>query len=303
MMNRAYQFFFGNLITKIVSILVAIALWVIVLSSKKIDLMKDIPLAVVTSSDVVVANDLPDRVTFQLTGPQAFRRAVQERNESPIKINLAGVKPGTVTYTFSSDDVHLPLGMKVGPINPPSVRIRLEPVRFITVKVRADLRGEPEKGFRISKVEVRPSEVQLRGARAALANISELIAAPVDVAGINKSMTTPLSFEVSHLGVSLDGPPPVLSVDVEPINPNFRLKNVTVRVLSGLKYTLSDPAVTVFVRASPEDLRALDHSRVYAEIDLRGQKKGKYTVNLKVNAPKAIGILRVVPEKVQVTLY
>lgn len=303
MIQKVFAFLFDNLTTKIVSVLVAIVLWIVVLSSRNVDISKDVPLEVITSSEVVVGNELPDRITFQLSGPKAFRRAVQERNEAPIRINLTGVKPGTVSYSFSPEDIRLPLGMKVASISPANIRVKLETMRYTHVKVRADIRGEPEKGYRIIRTEVSPEQVQIKGSKTQLSNINEIVSVPVNINGATQDIKQPLSFELSHLGVSIEGPTPTLTVRVEPVSPNFRLRNVGVKVLSPHAYKLSDSAVTVFVRASPEDLKSLDHNRVFAEIDLRGQKKGKYTIGVKVNTPKSMSVIRVVPDKIDVTLY
>jgi len=58
----------------------------------------------------------------------------------------------------------------------------------------------------------------------------------------------------------------------------------------------------VLVRASPRDLKLLDKSRVYAVIDMRGKGKGKYTEAVKVSLPDGVGLVKVVPERVEVNL-
>ena len=90
---------------------------------------------------------------------------------------------------------------------------------------------------------------------------------------------------------------------MEPISANFKIKNVDVRVLSNHKVQIQDRTVTILVRATQRDLKTLDRSRVYAEADLRGKEVGKHLVPVKVTVPENIGIVRVIPDKVDVTLY
>jgi YbbR domain-containing protein len=92
-------------------------------------------------------------------------------------------------------------------------------------------------------------------------------------------------------------------VEIEPVSANFRIKNVDVRVLSSFKVKLDEKAVSVLVRADPKDLKALNQSRLYGVVDLKGRPKGKYTEAVKITLPEGVGLVKVVPEKVNVTLY
>jgi len=303
MVNKFSNLFFDNFATKLASVFIALVLWIIVLFSRSVDISKDIPIQIVTAPEVVVANDIPDRLTFQLSGPKIFLRVVQERAELPIKINLSGMKPGNVTYSIPTEDVRWPPGMHVNSVIPPTLHIRLETIRHGSVKARPDLRGTPAPGYRIARTEIQPPEISIKGARAAVGSLNELVSNPVIVEGLSKTLKQPLTFETSHLGVETEGQAPSVTVVIEPVSPNFKLHNVGVKVLSAHKVQLSDASVTVFVRATADDMKTLDHSQVFSEIDLRGQKKGKYQIPIKITAPKNIGIVKVLPEKVTVTLY
>lgn len=301
--RKLFNAIFDHFATKMISIFVAVVLWIVVLSSRNVEIAKEVPLEIVTSPEITSGTEVPEHILFQLSGPKAFRRALIERPEVPIKVNLAGAKVGTVTYNFSPEDIRLPLGVKVLAISPPSIRLKLEPVRYAVLPVRADIRGVPDPGYKIIKAEVKPPQMKLKGSRAQLATITEVVSNPVDITGSKRSVDYPLTFELTHLGIQFEGPPPILRLELEPITPNFRLKNVNIRVLSAHKVKLNENTVTVFIRAAQEDLKLLDHARVFAEIDLRGQKKGKYTSTVKVNTPRSVSVIKVVPDQVEVTLY
>ena len=59
----------------------------IVLGSRTIEVTKEVPVEIVNSAEVVPATDTPDHVTFRLTGPKAFLRAILDRREEPIRLN------------------------------------------------------------------------------------------------------------------------------------------------------------------------------------------------------------------------
>src|SRR5689334_22531141 len=107
MTDRIWTALTSNLATKLISLAIAIVLWIVVLGSRNVEVTKEIPLEVITPADIVPSNDIPDRIAFRLSGPKAFLRAVLDRREEPIRVNLSGAKPGLVTYRFFSDNIRV----------------------------------------------------------------------------------------------------------------------------------------------------------------------------------------------------
>lgn len=293
----------SNVSAKIVSVAIAIVLWFIVLGSRNVEVTKEVPLEVITPSELVPANEIPEKIAFRLSGPKAFLRAILDRREDPIRVNLSGAKPGLVTYRFFSDNIHVPIGVKVLSINPTAILIKLEPLKRREIPVKVEMRGIPPEGYKVTRSEIRPATVRLKGAESRVDSISEIPMIPIDVSEFRQGMEREVSLELSRYGVQLDGPLPRVKIDVEPASANYRIKNVDIRVLTTYKYKLDEKSVSVFVRASPQDLRSLDRSRVYAVVDLRGKKRGSHSVPVKITLPENIGLVRVLPEKVNVTLH
>ena len=301
--EQVWLLFTANLGTKLISIAIAVVLWMIVLGSRNVEATKEIPLEIITPSDIVIANDIPDHIAFRLSGPKAFLRTVLDRKEDPIRVNLSGAKPGLVTYRFFSDNIRVPIGVKVATINPASVVIKLEPLKRREVPVKLELRGAMPDGFRIAKTEVHPSVVRVKGAESRLESLTEIISSPVDVSALKANLDAEVPLDLSRYNVVLDGPPPHVLIEVEPMSANFRIRNVDVRVQSSLKFKLDQKSVSVLVRADPKDLKTLSHGKIYGVVDLEGKPKGKYTENVKVILPEGVGLVKVVPERVGVTLY
>src|SRR5947209_20568335 len=153
--DYAWRSVVSNPGTKIISVIIAAVLWIIVLGSRNVEVTKEIPVEVITSGDVVVANEIPEKIGFRLSGPKAFLRAILDRREEPIRVNMSGAKPGLVTYRFFSDNIRVPIGVKVLSVNPTAILIKLEYVKRREVPVRPTLQGMPSEGYRISKAEVR----------------------------------------------------------------------------------------------------------------------------------------------------
>ncbi|OFZ21715.1 MAG: hypothetical protein A2X94_15605 [Bdellovibrionales bacterium GWB1_55_8] len=302
-LEKLWALLMANTGAKIISVLIAVVLWVVVLGSRNVEATKEIPLEVVTPANVLVANDVPDKIAFRLSGPKAFLRAVLDRRDDPIRVNLAGAKPGLVTYRFFSDNIRLPIGVKVLSIMPASIPIRLEALKHRDVPLKVDIKGVPPEGFRVAKVAIEPEVVRLKGAESRINTITQIATAPIDVSELKQSFEREVALDLFGQGVQVDGPLPKVRVEIEAISANFRIKNVDIRVLSSYKIRLEEKTVTVFVRVDPKDLKSLDRNSVFAVVDLQGKPKGKYIEPIRVKLPEGVGLVRVVPERAQVTLY
>ena len=304
LLERFINLVTANLGTKLISIAVAVVLWAVVLGSRNVEATKEIPLEIVTPADIVPANEIPEKVAFRLSGPKAFLRAILDRREDPIRVNLAGAKPGLVTYRFFSDNIRLPIGVKVQSINPTAILVKLEYLKRRDIPVKPVLRGVAPEGYRVTKVTVRPETVRIKGAESRVDGITEIPTVPIDLSTTPRSgAEREVGLDFSRFGVQLDSPLPRVNVEFEALSANFRIKNVDIRVRSSYKVRLEEKSVTVLVRADSSSLQELDRTKVFAEVDLSGKPKGKYTESVKVSLPDDVGLVRVVPEKVNVTLY
>ena len=287
---------------KLISVGIAIVLWGIVLGSRNVEVTKEIPLEVLTSPDVVSSNEIPDRISFRLSGPKAFLRSILDRREDPIRVNLVGAKPALVTYRFFSDNIRLPIGVKVLSINPTAILIKLEYLKRKEVPVRIELRGSPPEGLRVVKAEVRPDTITIKGAESRVNVMTEVPTVPIDLGILKKNLDREVSLDLSRFNVQLDGELPRAYVELEPISANFRIKNVDIQVLSSYKVTLEEKSVTVMVRATPDEIKELKREQVFGVADLSGKPRGTYSVPVKVTLPKNIGLVKVIPDHVKVIL-
>lgn len=303
MLERIWEVVSVNLGTKLISVAIAVVLWFIVLGSRNVEVTKEVPLEVITPADIIPANEVPEKISFRLSGPKAFLRAVLDRREDPIRVNLSGAKPGLVTYRFFSDNIRVPIGVKVLSINPTAILIKLEYLKRKDVPVKAVLRGNPPEGYRVARVTMKPDVVRIKGAESRVDALTEIPTVPVDVSGLKQSVEREVALDIAKGNVQVDSSLPKMQVDIEAMSPNFRIRNVDIRVLASHKYRIDERTVTVLVRADPKDLKSLDKSKVYAVVDLTGKPKGKHTEAVRVTLPDDVALVKVIPDKVEVTLY
>lgn len=208
-----------------------------------------------------------------------------------------------MTYRFFSDNIRLPIGVKVLSINPTAILVKLEYVKKREVPVRAEIRGAPPEGYHVTKVTTNPDVIRIKGAESRVDSISDLSTMPIDVSSQKATFEKEASFDLGRYNIQLDSPAPHVTVEIAAGSANFRIKNVDIRVKSSLKARLDEKSVTVLVRAEQKSLNTLDRTRIFAVVDLTGKPKGKYTVPVKVTVPDEIGLVKIIPDKVNVTLY
>ena len=303
LLDYVYKTFTYNIGTKLISVLLAFILWGIVLGSRNIEVIKEIPIELITPSDVMPSSEVPEKIAFRLSGPKAFLRSILDRRDEPIKVNLMGVKPALVTYRFFADNIRVPIGVKVMSVTPTAILIKLESVKMKDVPVRVETRGVLPEGYRLAQVNVNPEIVRLKGPESKIESVSEVSTVPIDISSLKRNFEKDVNLDLSRLGVQLEGPPPRVNVEVQPTSANFSVKNVDIRVISSYKVKLEEKAVTVLLRATPQDMESLDRSHIFAEVDMTGKEKGKYIEPIRISLPKEMGLVRVIPEKVHVTLY
>ena len=292
-----------NFGTECISVIIAIVLWVVVLGSRNVEVTKDIPLEVITPTELVASNDIPDHVSFRLSGPKAFLRAILDRREDPIRVNLSGSKPGLVTYRFFSDNIRVPIGVKILGINPTAIVIKLEPIKHKEVPVKVEVQGAPPEGYRLTHIQVVPETVKIKGAESKVDATAELRTSPIDLSEVRQTTEKEAPFELGHYGVLIDGKLPKVKITIEALAANYRIKNIDIHVASSYKVRVDDKDVTVLIRADAAELKSLDRSQVFGNVDLTGKPKGTYNMPVKVTLPPNVSLVKVLPEKVTITLY
>jgi YbbR domain-containing protein len=291
-----------NIGAKLFSFFLAMVLWGVVLGSRSMEVTKEIPLEIVTNGELTPANEIPDRIAFKLSGPKAFLRAILDRREDPIRVNLAGAKSGLVTYRFFSDNIHLPIGVKVLSITPSSILIKLEQTKRREVPVQLELRGEPPEGYQLIRSEVRPEKIKIVGAESRVDSVVNISTLPVDVSSIRATGEKEVDLDLERQQVKLEGQAPRVFFQVEPIPANFRIRNVEVRVLSNHRARVEERTISLHVRAESKVLQNLDRSQVFGVVDLRGRAKGKYNEAVRVTLPDGVVAVKTIPERVNIVL-
>jgi len=150
-------------------------------------------------------------------GPRAALRKISSK-DMEYSVNLEGAKPGQAVYLVDETTLVLPQGARILSRSPATIELEFERKGRKSVRVTADLEGEPAPGFLLSEVSIDPPRVWLEGARSKVLRLSEVMTETVDVAGLNQPLEREvrLLLGVDHIWVEA-GKPIKLRIRVDPI--------------------------------------------------------------------------------------
>ena len=179
---RAYQIRYALL-----ALVISAVLWATNHGSSKIERSFDI--AVVFEGipeDLVITEKSAELINIRVLAPRSALREISP-NDMEYGLALEGAKPGKAIYLVDETTLDLPPGARVLSRSPATIELELERRGRKSVRVAADLDGEPAEGFVLSEVELDPPRVWLAGARSEVLRLSEVVTETIDVAGLEES--------------------------------------------------------------------------------------------------------------------
>lgn len=205
MSDFVQRVFIHNAGTKIISLLLAVGLWVAVARD---------PIAEVEMTVPIEFQNIPDRleidsanstqVQIRIRGPE---REIHQLRAADVhaEINLATVQPGERTFDLSSRQIRVPQDLEVVQIIPGQFHLSFDTRETRTVAVRPRVTGNFASGIRVAQVTADPTTVTISGPQRRVEAIDAAITDPVDASGVmtratfltHAYVTDPL-IQVSH---------------------------------------------------------------------------------------------------------
>ena len=174
---------------KIVSIVLALALWLVLVPADKI-------LSEKTVTVPLEVRDIPDNMeiversvsTVDVT-VRAPSRILDQITPSTLaaRLDLERATVYQLEYPLNKSIISLPLGADVIEVRPSKVQIKLELTKEATLDVHPSVRGKVAAGFRIAKIDVDPKEVSVSGPESKVRTKDAVTTAPVDITDLDRT--------------------------------------------------------------------------------------------------------------------
>jgi YbbR domain-containing protein len=291
---------------KILSLGLAIMLWVVIAGEETVERGLRVPLEFQQfPAGLELQTEAPSLVDVRVRGASGTLSRMGPGDIVAV-LDLRSARPGQRLYQLTPEQVRVPFGVQVVQVTPPTVALVFEQSASKLVPVTPAIEGNPAPGFVIGKPSTQPATVEVIGPQSAVERVTEALTEPVLVAGATQNVIESVTVGFENPSLRLKNPRaavvtvPVLPGPVERALPDrpVHMRNLA----TNLTAQVSPTAVHVIVRGSRQGLSRVDREAVSAFVDLAGLGPGEYVLGVRVDAPQEAGVARIVPETVEVRI-
>ncbi len=295
--------FHQNLGLRIISLLLAIGLWIFVNAGQHSSFAAfSIPVSYRgLPPGFVITNEHPDFVKIQLSGPQTLLSLV-DPSRLTLKLDLSGVGVGQASFKIGLESFNVPRGTAVTSISPSQIVLDVDKIVTRNLPVHVVVNGTPADGYRIGSIETTPPQVEARAPSRELAGVETIDTEAVDVAGM--SSETQHAAAITSRGVMMRVDPAEVMVKIEfaPVIVTRQFHGVPVTVRdTQYQSSLRPPRINLMLRGAKPEVGKLNLSgAVYVDAD--GVEPGTYNMPVQVQLPQGVESLHIWPDKVRITI-
>jgi YbbR domain-containing protein len=282
--------------------LLAIALWFAVSGEERTETSLNMTLEIVNlHQNLMVTSEVPPAIQVRVVGPRSIiNNLAQSRLTTTLDLN--GYQSGRHTFSLGPNSFSLPRGVQVIRIQPNPVNLTLAATITLTLPIKPVLENSPAEGYELVSAHTRPAQVTVKGPAPELAELKFIPTLPIDLSFLKEPtvIATDLDFKNLHLALK-DSVPILADIQIGP-------KTIT-RTFSGIPI-LSDPQeakvspaqVTLTIRGPWPQVQGLKAEDLKARVDTRNLAPGRHRVNVSVELPGGVSLVRSRPAIVTVTL-
>lgn len=176
-MKKAFSFL-DRFKLHLLSLLVAIGLWMLVHGQGQGSLTMEVPLQVRGLPEgMMIVNDLPDGVRITVTGLQSRLKEFQARAFF-IPVDASDItSPGVVHRALQISEIQLPVGLRIEKAKPDTLELQVDRKIHRLIPVHAIF--ELPAGWKVKSVMVEPDKVELSGPEVWLGSLPEVQTNPI----------------------------------------------------------------------------------------------------------------------------
>jgi YbbR domain-containing protein len=204
----------------LLAVLIALVLWGMAHGSSSIERGFDIPVVIHDLPERLVVTDLSaDVVNIRVLGSRAALRDI-DPGQMEYTLDVGDAQAGTGVYEVDLSVLALPRNVRIVSRSPASLEVKFEGRSRKSVRVRADIEGEPAAGFVLGQVEVVPPRVWLQGARSDVLRLSEVVTEVIDVTGLDQPAEREVKLSLGAGRVWMEETGPVkVKIPIGPVPP------------------------------------------------------------------------------------
>src|SRR5271165_805095 len=198
-----------NLGLKLISLGLAVGLWLAVSRDPVAEVAVDVPIEFhnIPQNLEISSENIP-KAQIRLRGPQ---RVVHNLRPSDVyaEIELGSLKPGERTFDLTAQQIHQPSELEVVQVVPSQFHLTFDTRLVRQVTVQARVVGTFAPGYALERFEVDPPTITISGTKKHVEAVESAITDPVDVSGAMNRVTFLRHPYVSDPLIQVASPDPV----------------------------------------------------------------------------------------------
>ncbi|OGR27576.1 MAG: hypothetical protein A2139_00480 [Desulfobacca sp. RBG_16_60_12] len=291
-----------NRFLKLLSLLLALALWFAVSGEERTETSLNMTLEMVNlHKNLMVTSEVPPAIQVRVVGSRSIINNLSQARLIQT-LDLSGYKSGRHTFSLGPNSLSLPRGVQVVRIQPNPITLTLASTLTRTLPVKPALENNPAEGYELLSANTRPPQVTVRGPYPELADLQSIPTLPIDLSFLKENTVIATDLDFKNLHLALKDPVPILA-DLQ-IGP----KNLT-RTFAGIPVSTDpqtakiSPAQTALTIKGPWPLvHNLKPEDLKPRVDTRNLAPGRYRLNVSVDLPDGVSLVSARPATVTVTV-
>src|SRR6185436_18737808 len=231
--NRVVRWAFGHSWLKVLSVGLALLLWMVVSGEEMVERGLRVPLELMQVPDgIELLGDVPTTVDVRVRGASGTLSRVGQGDVVAV-LDLRTAKSGRRLFPIGPDQVRVPYGVEVVQVSPSAVAMAFEASASRQVPVVPAVDGRPAPGYVVGAMTAEPATVEVVGPESAVKRASEAMTEPVSVAGARDRVQETVTIGVLDPSLRLKNPrPATVTVQIVPAPLERTLRNRPVHLRS-----------------------------------------------------------------------
>jgi YbbR domain-containing protein len=198
-----------NLGLKLISLALAVGLWLAVARDPVAEVAVDVPIEFhnIPQNLEISSENIP-RAQIRLRGPERVVHRLQAADVYA-EVELSGVRPGERTFDLTAQQIHQPSELEVVQVVPNQLHLDFDARLVRQVPVQPRIVGTFVSGYVIERVVVDPPSITISGPKKHVEAVESAITDPVDVSGDINRATFARHAYVSDALIQVASPDPV----------------------------------------------------------------------------------------------
>ena len=304
--RRVGSWIFGNLWLKLLSLGLALLLWMVVSGEETVERGLRVPLELTqVPAGLELLGDVPATVDVRVRGSSGTLSRVGAGDIVAV-LDLHTAQAGRRLFPLTPEQVRAPFGVEIVQLLPSAVTMAFEPSASREVPIAPAVDGRPAPGYVVGALSSEPTIVEVIGPESAVKRATQVVTEPVSVAGASAQVKQSVILGLLDPALRLKtARAATVTVQILPAPLERTLRNEPVHLRnlgSNLQAEAVPPAVDVTLRGNRDSLGRVAADDLTAYIDLAGLGPGQYSLTVHADSPRDAGVTRVMPDTVQVRI-